>query len=180
MRVAVDAVPASPDATADLKAHLRLDGDGEDAVIGRLISTAIVACEAFTGAQLLIRAARQQIAGDGTWQRLGLGPVQAITGIVDVGLDGSSDALPADAYTGRIDADGEGWVCVTQAGAPARLLVQFKVGQVATWNELPEPLRQGIIRLAAHLYAHRDAADDGGPPAAVTALWRPWRRMRLR
>jgi hypothetical protein len=41
------------------------------------------------------------------------------------------------------------------------------------------PLRQGVVRLAAHLYAERDGPELGGPPAAVTALWRPWRRMRL-
>jgi uncharacterized phiE125 gp8 family phage protein len=47
------------------------------------------------------------------------------------------------------------------------------------WTGLPEALRQGVVRLAAHFYTHRTAAEDEGPPAAVTALWRPWRRMRL-
>ena len=47
------------------------------------------------------------------------------------------------------------------------------------WNGIPEPLRQGIIRLAAHLFTHRDAADAGPPPTAVAALWRPWRRLRM-
>jgi uncharacterized phiE125 gp8 family phage protein len=47
-------------------------------------------------------------------------------------------------------------------------------------NGLPEALRHGIVRLAAHLYSHRDEAEQAGPPAAVTALWRPWRRLRLR
>lgn len=41
-----------------------------------------------------------------------------------------------------------------------------------------EPLRQGIVRLVAHMHLHRDG--DQSPPAAVAALWRPWRRMRLK
>jgi len=43
---------------------------------------------------------------------------------------------------------------------------------------LPEPLRQGIVRLAAHLYTVRGEA-EAPPPACVAALWRPWRRLRL-
>jgi uncharacterized phiE125 gp8 family phage protein len=57
--------------------------------------------------------------------------------------------------------------------------VAVEAGLAEDWNGVPEPLRQGIVRLTAHLYAHRDAAGDAGPPAAVAALWRPWRRMRL-
>jgi hypothetical protein len=45
-------------------------------------------------------------------------------------------------------------------------------------NGVPEPLRQGILRLITHLFATRDGT-GGEPPAAVTALWRPYRRMRL-
>jgi hypothetical protein len=45
-------------------------------------------------------------------------------------------------------------------------------------NGVPEPIRQGVLRLIAHLFTSRDGT-DGEPPAAVTALWRPYRRMRL-
>ena len=45
-------------------------------------------------------------------------------------------------------------------------------------NGVPEPIRQGVLRLVAHLFTVRDG-DGGEPPAAVTALWRPYRRMRL-
>jgi hypothetical protein len=45
---------------------------------------------------------------------------------------------------------------------------------------LPEGIRQGALRLAAHQYRERDVdAPQPVPPAAVAALWRPWRRMRL-
>ena len=65
------------------------------------------------------------------------------------------------------------------AAAPATLVVRFRAGIGTDWNGVPEPLRAGIVRLVSHLFSHRDAADAGPPPAAVAALWRPWRRMQL-
>ena len=51
-------------------------------------------------------------------------------------------------------------------------------GMASDGNGVPEPLRQGIVRLTAYLFNARDGS-GGEPPAAVTALWRPYRRMRL-
>jgi hypothetical protein len=48
----------------------------------------------------------------------------------------------------------------------------------AQQNDVPEAIRQGVLRLVAHMFASRDG-DGGSPPAAVTALWRPYRRMVL-
>ena len=47
------------------------------------------------------------------------------------------------------------------------------------WADVAAPLREGIIRFAAHLYRDRDGASEREPPAAVAALWRPWRALRL-
>lgn len=53
----------------------------------------------------------------------------------------------------------------------------------ADWAELPPGLTEGIIRFAAHLYRDRDGGPGSlgtrEPPAAVAALWRPWREPRL-
>ena len=59
------------------------------------------------------------------------------------------------------------------------MLVRYGAGRAHDWNGVPEPLRHGIVRMAAHLYTHRDGEDGGAPPAAVTALWLPYRRLRL-
>ncbi|HEY9554520.1 hypothetical protein [Allosphingosinicella sp.] len=88
-------------------------------------------------------------------------------------------ALAAETYAIDIDANGDSWVRVTQPLDAARVRVSYQAGLAADWVALPEALRQGVARLVAHLFTHHDAADGGGPPAAVTALWRPWRRMRL-
>ena len=55
----------------------------------------------------------------------------------------------------------------------------YSAGLATDWDELPAGLRQGIVRMAGYLYANRDGIDAGGPPSAVTALWRPYRRMRM-
>ena len=48
------------------------------------------------------------------------------------------------------------------------------------WSALPQGLRHGVIRLAAHLYRERDDPSGAAiPPAGVAALWQPWRQMRL-
>lgn len=103
--------------------------------------------------------------------------MRAITLVEGLPADGAAFVMPAGAYAVDIDANGDGWVRVMQPGAAGRVQVSFEAGMAADWVGIPEPLRQGVVRLAAHLFAHRDGPDDGGPPAAVTALWRPWRRM---
>lgn len=157
---------------AEFKAFLRLERDDDDPLLAGFIRTATALCEAFTGQWLIARDAEQRIDAVHNWQRLHAVPVTAITGV------GSAiGPLAPDQYDSDIDAAGTGWVRLRSLSqAP---VVQLRAGLGSDWNATPEPLRQGIIRLAAHLYTHRDAADAGPPPAAVAALWRPWRRLRL-
>ena len=102
-------------------------------------------------------------------------PVRAIEGVERIAADGSAVTLPSGEYEIDIDSRGDGWVKVAGEG---RVRVSGRAGMAGEPNGVPEPLRQGIVRLAAHLFANRDG-EGGEPPAAVTALWRPYRRMRL-
>lgn len=162
------------------KAYLRIEGTDEDALIGGLIATATSYCEQFTGQVLVARTVTETIAASGMWCRLRATPVRAITAVQGLPLAGMPFALPVDAYAVDIDAAGDGWVRVARSAGASRSIVTLTAGMAADAGTLPEPLGQGILRLVAHLHAHRDARDDEGPPAAVAALWRPWRRMRLR
>jgi uncharacterized phiE125 gp8 family phage protein len=158
----------------EVKAFLRLDRDDEDALLAGFIRTATALCEAFTGQWLMARDGEARLAADGGWQRLTVLPVLAITGVRD-----GAGPLPPDAFEVDIDTSGTGWVRLTNPSGAGRPVVSFRAGLANDWNGLPEALRQGLIRLVAHLFTHRDAADAGPPPAAVAALWRPWRRMRI-
>jgi uncharacterized phiE125 gp8 family phage protein len=57
--------------------------------------------------------------------------------------------------------------------------VRYSAGLAADWAGLPEPLTQGVLRLTGHLFASRSGNGEGEPPAAVTALWRPYRLLRV-
>jgi uncharacterized phiE125 gp8 family phage protein len=152
-------------ACAAARLQLRIEGAGEDALLARHAETAFALCEAFTGRATIAREWTEPVAADGCWQALDMGPVLAITGVA---------GQPSDAYAIDIDASGDGWVRLGQ-GEPA--VVRFTAGLAADWETLPAPLAQGVVLLIAHLFEAR--ADGAAPPAAVAALWRPWRRMRL-
>ncbi len=173
---------SAPDgALADAKALLRLDAADEDALIGTMIGAAIGVCERFTGLSLLAADRSDTIPavpGPG-WQRLPATPVAAITSVTLLDVAGMATPLGVDAYAIDIDAAGDGWVRVSAPVCGSRVAVGYRAGLAADWPSLPEALRQGVLRLVAHLYAHRDVMTDLGPPAVVAALWRPWRRMRL-
>ncbi len=159
---------------AECKAYLRIERDDDDALLAGLIRTAMALCEAFVGQWLIERAGEQRLGCTADWQRLTVVPVVAVTAVVDGGA-----ALPVEAFASDIDRDGSGFVRLAAPFGLVAPVARFRAGIGADWNGVPEPLRQGIVRLVGHLYAHRDAADAGPPPAAVAAMWRPWRRMRL-
>jgi hypothetical protein len=144
---------AAPVALAELRAFLRIEGVDGDAELAAQLRVATELCEGFIGAPLLERTLRETLAAGGAWQALSVAPVRAVTAVLALSGDGSGVALAPEVYGIDIDAAGRG----------------------SDWNAVPEPVRHGILRLAAHLRMD----GEGVPPAAVTALWRPWRVMRL-
>ncbi|QLC23655.1 hypothetical protein HFP57_00500 [Parasphingopyxis algicola] len=179
MRAEETIADAAPVALDEVKAYLRIGVDEDDALLAGLIRTATHACERFVGQALLLRDAEETIPVSSEWRRLTLTPVTAITELTGLTESGDAFVLPVDAYAVDIDGTGDGWVRVMAAGQARRVTVRYRAGMGADWNAVPEPLRQGIIRLVAHLFTERDADDAPGPPASVAALWRPWRRMRV-
>lgn len=167
------------EAVDEVKAYLRIVGADEDVLVARLMRTAVELCERFTGQAMPAREFAEVRAASASWTRLTATPVRAITGLAALAADGSAEALEASAYAIDIDASGDGWVRLTGPIEAKRVRVDFEAGMAAEWGQLPEPLRQGAVRLAAHCYTHRTEDGASGPPAAVAALWRPYRRMRI-
>ncbi|RIA37867.1 putative phiE125 gp8 family phage protein [Hephaestia caeni] len=160
-------------AVADMKALLRIATGDEDALIAAFIETALALAERFTGRVTIARTMTETVPATPAWQALGAMPVASIASVADA--DGTP--LAADAYRIDIDADARGWVRVLDAGGDTLAHVTLSAGMATDWASLPAPMRQGAILLAAHLFVERDAVTP--PPAAVTALWRPFRVMRL-
>jgi uncharacterized phiE125 gp8 family phage protein len=171
-------IPAAALAAAreSAKAYLRCAGSDDDAMIERLAAAGFALAEAFTGCALIARDWAATVPAGRGWQRLDMAPVMAIAGVT--GLDAAGGAVPIDvsAYAIDLDARSEGWVRGRAPGV-ALLRVGYRAGLAEGWDDLPGGLAQGLVLLIAHGFDARTAALP--PPAAVTALWRPWRRVRL-
>lgn len=176
-----EALTLPPEAAGAAKAYLRVERSDEDALIAGLVLAAAELCEAFIGRPLLERDFIETIPAGREWRRLGHGPVRAITLVEAVPPEGPAQALPAADYGIDIDSRGDGWVRLAATGEPSRIRVGYRAGLAAAWADLPAALRQGMLRLAAHFYTNRaqEGARASEPPAAVAALWRPFRRLRL-
>lgn len=180
MGVVTGEIPALPIALAELKAFLRISVRDEDALLAGLVRAAADLCEAFTGRALIERPVAEMMAATTAPCRLGVGPVRSIDGVAAIDEAGNATALAADGFDAEIDAGGEGWVRLRASVEAKRLRVAYRAGMAADWNGIPEMLRHGIVRLSAQYYLRRGEAGESEVPAAVTALWRPWRRLRLR
>jgi len=167
-----------PEWIVEVKDFIRIDHALDDQAIAALLRSAANLCENFIGQMLMIRSVVDMLPGQVQWQKLKRVPVRSINLVEQLASDGATSAIPAGDYDLDIDSDGRGWVRV-DSGAVVRLRVSYQAGLALEWEDVPASLQQGIIRLAGFLYANRDGVDAGGPPSAVTALWRPHRRMRL-
>jgi uncharacterized phiE125 gp8 family phage protein len=184
---------------AEAQAFARIETDDEEALLAGLIRTASGLCEAFIGQIVIAREFQTSVPATSDWQRLSVTPVRSIDLVETVANDGSRMAMAADGFALDIDSNGDGWVRLTRVPLPelsaiAELMAEDRImpeylrqgyvsvsgtaGIALTENDVPEPIRQGVLRLVASLFAVRDG-DGGDIPAAVTALWRPYRRMRL-
>ena len=169
-----------PAALAELKDWLGITTAQDDAPLTRALAAALELCEGFTGSVPLECECEEWLAVTGGWQRLATRPVQAIAAVEGVPAEGARFALNLADYEIDLDAGGGGLVRMLAPGLARRIAVRFTAGLASTWEALPETLRHGVIRLAAHQHRARDSDGAGPvPPAAIVALWRPWRRMRL-
>ena len=161
---------------SEAQAYVRIETGEEEALLAGLIRTASALCEAFISQVVIARPFECQLPASGCWERLSITPVRSITELAGLDATGLATPLAADAYSVDIDFNGDGWVRTSQA--VTRIQVSGTAGMADDENGVPEPIRQGVLRLVAHLFTARDG-EGGEPPAAVTALWRPYRRMRL-
>ena len=172
-------VPASAVAglVAAARDYLRLADGAEAAVLAQAGAAAIGLAERFCGEAIVERLFEDVLPVARGWQRLATGPVTAIAGVTALPVAAAPAVLAVDAYAIDIDAGGDGWVRVADAGGASRVAVSYTAGAAASWAAVPGALAPGWVMLVAPLVEHREGA--ARPPAAVTALWRPFRRVRL-
>ncbi|WP_283418225.1 hypothetical protein [Sphingopyxis sp. Geo48] len=161
----------------EARAWLRLGAANEDALVERLIGAVTNMCEAFTGQWLLARDGAEVLTVRRQTARLAARPVVAIDVVARIDTGGDDVVLdPAD-Y--RVDiADGLAAVTVAGATDGTRLRVAYRAGMAEAAADVPAAIRHGMLRMVQHLYEARDDAKVD-PPAAVAALWQPWRRIAV-
>jgi uncharacterized phiE125 gp8 family phage protein len=163
----------------EAKAYLRLENEEEDAPFGAILLAAVAQAETYLGQLLIRRLVREILPASAAWQRLHGAPFVAAIGATGIPAEGASFVLATDAYAIDVDAHGCGWIRLKTPGAAGRVELAYQAGRAGSWATLPEAIRLGVLRFAAHLHAHRDDPAVGGMPEAAAALLRPWRRVRL-
>jgi uncharacterized phiE125 gp8 family phage protein len=170
----IETVQALPIVTlSEAQAFARVETGEEEALLAGLVRSASCICEAFLGQVVIERAFTQSIASSAEWQRLNVFPIRSISGASSGGQQLPGMALEAD-----IDANGCGWVRISDPVIRGPIEVSGTAGMAVGQNGVHEAIRQGVLRLVAHLFTARDG-DGAEIPAAVTALWRPFRRLRV-
>lgn len=178
-----------PVSLAEARAHLKLDATEEDALLTALLTAARATLEAETRRAFVEQSWRLTLDD---WPsgplEIPLAPVSEVTAVKVASLSGAM--LPLDpafyeAETGerpRIAVKrGQAWPM--PATRLAGIVIDFRAGYGAV-ADVPMPLRQAALMLAAHWFEHREPVgsyDFGGAklPRTVSALVKPFRRMRL-
>lgn len=171
--------PVIPAAAVDeLKAWLAIGNNEEDDALAGLLRASLDMCEAFTGRLPISCLCEEMHELRGGWHTLRAGPVLSVEAIDSVAQDGARAVLAPGDYRAEIGADGTGRFRIFR-GMAGRVAVRFTAGIAEDWEAMPPALRHGIVRCAAHFHRMRDEGESETPPAAIAALWRSWRRVRL-
>lgn len=168
----------APVSLNEARSWLRLGATIDDAVVAGLVRAATNICEAFIGRWLIVRAGEERLGLRGGVVELSARPVVVVDEVALVGAEGSETVLDTHAWGAVITRDGTARLTIYASGGAARVRVAYRAGTADTPNGIPEAIRQGILRMAQHLYEARDGS-GAAPPTAIAALWQPWRRLTL-
>lgn len=163
----------------EARAYLRVEPAEDDPSLSAALLAAIGHAEQFTRTVLIRRTAREVMSACSGWQIIAAAPVQSVMSVTGIPAEGPVFMLGTDAWEAKVSSRGEAYVRIIRPGIAGRAEISFTVGLADEWSSLPEVLRLGVLRLAAHFHAHRDDPNAEGPPAAARALMLPWRRIRL-
>lgn len=178
-RAIIQPADLSGTALAELKQWLGISQPSEDSLLEGLLHASLDLCESFTRQMPLEAGFEEIVPASGTWHCLEPRPVRAITAVAAISQDSTRAPLASGQYEIELDAAGVGRVRLLAPVEVRSIAVSFVVGIAPDWPSMPDGLRHGMIRAAAHLYRDRDGAQSDAPPSSISALWRPWRLLRL-
>lgn len=163
---------AEPMGVSDVKAHMRIGGEAEDACLAGLVRVAREHMERATGLCLVsqgLRLVLPAVSRDGVVQIL-KGPVQAIDAVTLYDADGVARSLAAEG------------MAFEREGPPARLWlgrgfepgqaengveIDFTAGFGEAGADVPDSLRRALLLHVAAMYEYRGAVGLADQPAAI-------------
>lgn len=188
--------------TDDIKGHvIAVEFDDDDALLDRLVSAATAHLDGWSGILgrcLISQTWRIDIDGfcysdipgvpSGYGLRLPFPDVSEITSITYYDADNVQQTVAGSSYSLKEDAVGSfvwfdsDFTIPSMYLRPDAMSVTFVAGYGDAATDVPEPIRQAIMLLAAHWYKNRAATSDAPMselPFAVSSLIAPYRRTRL-
>lgn len=190
MTVLLTVPPAlEPVSLEEAKAHLRLDGNGDDDYVSALI----------VAARLQVETAIRRVLIDQTWRiyrddwppdglvDLPVSPVRSIVEIVVYDADGEPTTLAPTAWKLDAASSPARLKLIGTGPSPGRPLNGIEIDVVAGWGpsgvSVPRTLRLAIMTLVARWFENREGVGFGIVPSSVSdafeALVAPHRVMRL-
>jgi uncharacterized phiE125 gp8 family phage protein len=158
-----------PVSLAEMRQDLKFEATdaSEDALISACITAARESVEAVTGLKLISQTwkAVYDAFPDGNTLKLPFAPLVSVTSVITTDKAAAASTLSAasyivDAYSvpGRIVLkDTANWPAPAAGLQEANAIaVTFVCGYGATTASVPGPLKQAVMRLAAHLYVNRE------------------------
>lgn len=170
--VLITAPAAEPLTLAEIKLFLRVDGSDEDSLIDTLTVVAREMAEKYLRRMLITQSWRMsQVYVDGQNIALVPGPVQSITS-VKTELNGTQTTLDSGDYTLQLNDMLE----LETNPTADKIIVEFVTGY-GDAEDVPAPIKQGLLHCISHLYHYREESATLSPQA--TALWEGYREVRV-
>lgn len=172
----------------EVKAHLRLDGVDEDALLAQLIATAREHLERETGLCLIRQKLRHYRDG---WPASGViqmtrGPVQAIDAVTIYDADGTASQVSLQGHLlDGLTRPARLWL--REAPPPGRAMngieIDFAAGFGEAGADVPDALKRAMLTHIALMFSHRGVLTPEQQPGAVPEgyerLIAPFRMRRL-
>lgn len=161
-----------PLALSDAKLFLRVDHTDEDSLISQLVVTAREVAETYLRRSLITQT--WQVAFDGyapSFVELPMSPLQSITSVKSVTRAGVETVIDNSNYYTSGDA-----ICFDAAPIGHAVEVVYVAGYGDDAEDVPQPIRQGILAHVGALYENRDSNEI---PLHVQSIYAPYRVVRL-
>lgn len=181
-----------PVTLAEVKAHCRIDGAAEDALLQAYIAAARARCEGILQRALITREVEQTLdAFPADELQLALLPVGQIVEVGYTDPAGAAQLLAPSAYTLDATQAGSHWLlpAVGTLWPQTRpvinaVRVRYEAGYGLQASDVPPDIRAWLLLTVAYLYAQREAVDATGraaeiPSRFVDSLLDPYRRYDL-